>query len=241
MENWGGGTAFIARWTIDWDCEHETNWWYVIKDEPFDINSLKSKRRYEIKKGNKNFEVRIINPVEYIDEIYEVTVEAFSSWPQKYRPSVDEGSFKKSLYTWNNKCVFGAFSRENGSLCGYATVEEYSGYAAFTTLRVKPEAEKNAINAAVVNCILEEYNSKLGKKFYVCDGARSVRHETAFQDYLVKYFGFRKAYCRLCIKYKGMFGMMVKILFPFRRLIKGKTGIGSKISAILRMEEYTKQ
>lgn len=42
--------------------------------------------------------------------------------------------------------------------------------------------------------ILEDNNDRLNKGFYINDGARSIRHETAFQDYLEKYFGFRKAY-----------------------------------------------
>ncbi len=25
---------FFARWTSDFDCNHETNWWYCIKDTP---------------------------------------------------------------------------------------------------------------------------------------------------------------------------------------------------------------
>ena len=45
-----GGMPLLARWTTDFDCGSETNWWYVIKDTPFDINALKSKRRYEIKR-----------------------------------------------------------------------------------------------------------------------------------------------------------------------------------------------
>ena len=33
--------ALFARWTSEFDCGYETNWWYVIKDEPFDITTLK--------------------------------------------------------------------------------------------------------------------------------------------------------------------------------------------------------
>ena len=35
-----GGAPVLARWTSDWDCGYETEWWYVIKDEPFDITAL---------------------------------------------------------------------------------------------------------------------------------------------------------------------------------------------------------
>jgi hypothetical protein len=38
-----GGTPLLARWSSDWDCGYETQFWYVIKDEPFNITALKSK------------------------------------------------------------------------------------------------------------------------------------------------------------------------------------------------------
>lgn len=56
------GSPLFARWTTDFDCGYETNWWYIIKDQPFDINALKAKRRYEIKKGIKNFDAKTIEP-----------------------------------------------------------------------------------------------------------------------------------------------------------------------------------
>ena len=54
--------ALFARWTSEFDCGYETNWWYVIKDKEFDLSALKSNYRYKINKGNKNFDVRVINP-----------------------------------------------------------------------------------------------------------------------------------------------------------------------------------
>ncbi len=44
---------YFARWTTDFDCGYETEWWYCIKDTPFDISKLNSKKRYEINKGKK--------------------------------------------------------------------------------------------------------------------------------------------------------------------------------------------
>ena len=50
------GYPILARWTSDFDCNEKTNWWYVIKDTPFDISKIKAKRRYEINKGMKFFQ-----------------------------------------------------------------------------------------------------------------------------------------------------------------------------------------
>ena len=64
----------MVRWTSDFDCGYETNWWCCIKDTLLDMASLKSKRRYEINKGKKNFDVRLIDPVEYVEDIITILI-----------------------------------------------------------------------------------------------------------------------------------------------------------------------
>ena len=235
--------AYLVRWTTDWDLESESNWWYIIKDSALDIHALKSKRRYEINKGLKNFEVRVINPDEYKHELYEVTVEAYTSWPVKYRPTVDEKSFINGIENSNlNNCVyFGAFDREDNKLCGYAMLEDYGNYIDFKVLRVRPDKEKLSINAAIVAGLLNEYEDRFDGLFYICDGARAVRHETAFQEYLMKYFGFRKCYCHLHIKYKWWFKMGLRLMYPIRNLISGNTSLGSKLHALLLMDSLAER
>lgn len=229
------GYPFLAQWTTDWDCGYETNWWYVIKDTPFDSNALKAKRRYEITKGRRNFDIKIIAPENYIEDIYSVTVAAYSGWPSKYRPKIEQGTIEKSVKNW--KTVFAAFYDEK-ILQGYAVVDEHDVYANFLILRTNPNMEKLGVNAALVNGILEYYNHKLKTDFfYICDGSRSIKHETAFQDYLEKYFGFRKAYCKLHIKYRRCVGIVMQLLYPFRKLLQGKTQLTSNLKAILKMEE----
>lgn len=235
-----GGTPLLARWTTDYDCGYETNWWYVIKDTPFDIDALKAKRRYEINKGRKYFVVKDIKPCNFPDELYQITIAAYSQWPEKYRPHIDEKIFKDGIIGWDANVVLGAFSTESNELCGYAILNETKCCAEFSVLRVKPEAEHLAVNAAIVAGILDKYNDRLSDGFYINDGSRSIRHETAFQDYLEKYFGFRKAYCKLNIKYRFPIGMAVKVLYPFRKYINKESSFGSLISGVLMMEEISR-
>lgn len=136
--------------------------------------------------------------------------------------------------------VLGAFSKESDELCGYALLTEFEHYVEFNVLRVNPEMERLGINAAVVDGILEKYNDRLGKNFYINDGSRSIRHETAFQDYLEKYFGFRKAYCKLHIKYRFPVGIAVKIIYPLRNRINKESSLGSLVSGVLQMEEINR-
>ena len=236
----GGGYTVLARWTTDWDCGYETNWWYVIKDTPFDINALKAKRRYEITKGRRNFDVCIINSMAYIDDIIRVTFAAYQAWPEKYRPNVDKESMRKSFTEWiHSSIIFAAFDRSTKRLNGYAVVEDNGYYVNFSILRTEPVSEKMGINAAIVDAILQNYNSRFLNGFYICDGSRSIRHETAFQDYLEKYFGFRKAYCRLNIEYKHCVSLMIKSLYPFRKWLRwiGFCSIGSQMLGLLKMED----
>lgn len=237
----GSGKPLFARWITDWDCGHETKWWYVIKDEPFSVESLKAKRRYEITKGNRNFEVRVIELQDYLDELFEVTIEAYSGWDEKYRPVINKTDFKKTFSAYKTGEVLGAFKRENGRLCGYSVVIDNQTFAEFCIMRTVPKEEHMGINAAMVFGILDMYNSRLKDGFYINDGSRAIRHETQFQDYLEKYFGFRKAYCRLHLKYRWIVKVAVDLLFPFRKVIKGKTAIGSLINGVLTMEEIARQ
>lgn len=215
----GGGTPLLARWTSDFDCGYETDWWYVIKDDFFDISSLKSKRRYEINKGKKSFCVKVINAKEHISDIIEIQRKAYEEYPEQYRPTVNPEKISREINEWTSKyIVFGGFSDNSDNLCGYAVLIEDQNYVNFAMLKVLPSCEKQGINAAIVAGILEYYNERLTSKFFICDGERALFHETNFQDYLEKYFGFRKAYCKLHIKFRFPMSMIMKLLalFPER-------------------------
>ena len=241
---WKGNTPLLVRWTSNFDCGCDTGWWFCIKDTPFDIKAINSKKRYEINKGNKVFSVETINPLCYQDELYHIQKAAFSSYPEKYRPIINEEEFKRSIHHWpENVIIFGAFLRENRKLCGFSYITEGIGSANFNVQRVIPEYEKAAVNAALIAGICEYYQDRLGNGFYICDGERNILHETNFQNYLEKYFGFRKAYCQLHILYRKPVGILIHVLMPFKKLLLKADGIGiiHKINAVLHMEEIRRQ
>lgn len=233
-------TPLLTRWTTDFDCGYETNWWYVIKDTPFDINALKAKRRYEINKGKRNFDVRVIDPRDFKEELYQVQVAAFSGYPKKYRPTVNKDEFISGLDKWVNCTVFGAFFRETDELAGYTMItvtdEKWLG---LSVQKTNPEFEKLQVNAALVEKVVTHYVDFLENGGIICDGSRSINHETNFQDYLEKYFGFRKAYCRLHICYHPKIKWAVHMLFPMRKLLQkfDKSRTIHQLNAVLKMEE----
>lgn len=233
----------FARYTVDFDCGYETNWWYVIKDTPFDIMQLKAKRRYEINKGNKNFVVKEIAVEDYLKPMYSVYLSAISTYGDEYNP-IDQDAFSNDLLQGESNRFFAAFENQTDKLVAYAICVEDDLCIYFSVLKAIPEYEKYGLNAAVVCGILSYYDAQLssGEGYYISDGERSILHETLFQEYLEKYFGFRKAYCLLKIKYIFPVNLIVNLLYPFKDYIEKQSGtLFKKVYSVLLMESYVKE
>lgn len=238
------GVPLLIRWTTDFDCPEKTEWWYCIKDTPFDINTLKSKRRYEINKGRKNFIVKEINPLEFKEEIYRVQVAAFESYPLKYRPKISREKLWKIIEEdWIKHKVYGAFYKDSSILSGILLITYREKCITLRELKVIPKYEKYGINAAIIACVLENMKNKIEENFYICDGERNISHETCFQEYLEKYFNFRKAYCKLNIQYRFWIRILINILYPFRKILNNlnKNILLHKINALLYMEQLKRK
>ena len=220
-EIWKYKHPLFARWITEWDCGKQTDWWYVIKDECFDISKLKSKRRYEIKKGRRHFSIKVIDASKFKSDIYDIQVCAYSQYPAKYRPKVVKEKFLENIDSWKESIVFGAFDNNTGELVGYARLEPLNElFVNFKVLKTKPKFERYGVNAAMVDGILMYLQDFFDANGILSDGSRNIKHETNFQDYLIKYFGFRKAYCKLNIKYKPLVKVAVHILYPLRGILK---------------------
>ena len=237
---WGGGTALLARWTEDFDCDEETQFWWIIMDRPFDISELKAKRRYEINKGNKNFYVKVIRPSEFKDELYDVHMESLKGY--EHPQFVSREIFYKKIEIWENcsNCIFfGVFSKTGDRLCGYSDVYDNGKYIPISSLKTRVSCERDNVNFALVNGIVDHFAEKVKNGSYLCDGSRNVLHDTNFQNFLIKYFGFRKAYCNLKIRYRGVMKILFPLLFLFRNKIKKIPRLKS-LYAVLRLHAWSK-
>ena len=238
-----GSKYLFIRYTSDFDCESETGWWYTILDKPFDIQAVKAKRRYEINKGNKNFYTKIIKASDFGQELYDVYMESLEGYAA---PTVlNRKQFDEQIKLWddNDKLVlFGVFSREDDSLCGYADVYRNEKYLPISSMKTRVSCERDNVNFALVYGIVSFFEEELKQGAYLCDGARNIIHKTSFQDYLEKYFGFRKAYCRLHMIYSPKIRVAVRTLYCFRRVFKKLDNIGiiHKINGLLLMEEIAR-
>lgn len=240
-ETWkpkGGGHPLFARWTSHFDCGYETEWWYCILDKPFDISAIKSKRRYCIKQGIRNFDVKVIDVDNYAEQMYEVYVAAL----REYTITVhipDKTVFCSGMKNGNKNTFFGAFIKGTDKLAAYAYVCINDNCIALPVFKANPEFEKLQVNAALVYEMCEYFKEDLANGKYICDGERNVYHPTNFQTYLEKYFGFRKAYCQLHLRYAPhtYIHTYIRVLYPFRKILRNLPfDFVKKINAVLMME-----
>ena len=239
-ENWGGRTPLLARWTSDFDCKEDTGFWYTICDSQFDIKALKAKRRNVITNGLKYFDVKTVDPRNHVDELFHVHCKAFESYGKKPRPYE---TFKSEVEAGAevDRWYVGIF-KETGRIEAYARVYFCSECVCLNVLKANPEYEHYQSNAAIVYSIVTDSAGNIASGGYINDGMRNVSHVTNFQSYLIKYFGFRKAFCRLNIRYNPKIGWIVRLVYPFRKLLMkfGSNKIIHMVNGVLLMEELAR-
>ena len=245
LAHWGG---HFCRWTTDFDCGHETEWWYCLRDTPIELNQFKSKTRNEINRGLRTTSYRLLNADEIkslLPAMYNVAIESFSEYPAKYRPVLKINNFSKSIEQHVKSAtshVWGCFDRDTGEMVGYSVCGLVDGVVHLWIVKIRPTFLKNRVNAGLVFTLCKYYLNEQSCH-YVCDGQRNIRHETNYQNYLVKTLGFRKAYCRLNIVYSPIMNVVVKILYPIRGLLKllsNHSAILYNIYCVLKQEEYAR-
>lgn len=239
-----GSKVLMAYWTSEFDCKAQTEFYYVIKDTPLDIYSLKAKRRYEITRGLKNFYCKPVVENE-LHDMYEVYVESIQGYGpgQSVLPEREFTDNWRHAFGKENMLLMGVYEISCNRLCGFAHCIYHEKYIPVSTFKTRTSCEKLGVNFALMYGICDYYNDSILNGSYLCDGWRNAFHDTAFQDWLIKYFGFRKAYCNLNIKYRWFAKLVVRAVYPFRKAIARqalKNRIMGKIAGLLRMEEWSK-
>lgn len=238
----GGKYPLFARWTTDFDCPEETEWWCLIKDTPFDIMSLKSNRRSLITRGLKRVDVKVIVPAEYAAQMANILIKAWKSYDESYeegndRRELEEEFRQMTADNLGNSEYLGAFLKDTDTMIGYSIYNLYDDWIEYSVVKTDPEYLNTQVNAALVYYGLERY-MKPGVR-YLMGGWRTMVHDTNYQDYLLKNFGFRKAYCRLHIRYQLWMKLIISLLYPVRNKLEKylKNKLIYNIWCTLRQEE----
>lgn len=238
----GKEKPLFATWESEWDCGSETDWWYVIREGAFSLDTLSPSSRRNIRKALRNCRVERINPSQYVEDLWRVYNEAI----QRYENYVIKKTKEDFIDHFRRKDVeeecWAGFDNETGLMIGYAIFIVHDDWVKFDKSRYAAHYLKLRVSDAI-NASALEYYLNIEKKKYVSDGTRSILHKTNFQNYLMEHFGYRKAYCKLHIRYRYSMRILVNFLYPFReylRMFDTNTEI-HRINGVLFMEEIVRK
>lgn len=246
LKNHSKQKAFFSQYITEFDTVKPTDWWFTIKDDEYDLSKLNSHDRRNVLSYKKKCYAKIIKASDYAAALFDCYKKSYLAYPEKYRPThFDYEKFVKDLNMWDDTehRVYAAFSNEEDFLIGFALVTLKGRFVKMTMQKTDPEYENYRSNAALVDCMLNEFNEKLKLgEIIITNGSRSIKHETNFNVYLEKYFGFRKAYAKLRIVYRFPFGVIVKILKPFKKLFEhSKNQLMYNIYCVLKMDSFAQK
>ena len=224
--------GWMVRNTYKFDCKDETRFWNLIKDSFGGLDELSSNVRNIIRRAIKTFDYKLVNRDLVKELAYPIIKATFDEYRIKDR-EMNEIIFKEYLEHCgrNNYDYWGAFNKMTGELVGFCAVHVFENSCEYGIIGFLPQYKHNATYPyyGFFYKMNEYYLS--GKKFkYVTDGTRSITEHSNIQPFLEQKFKFRKAYCKLKIRYKLWFGLIVKMLYPFRAIIPNRS-----IKAVLMM------
>lgn len=210
--------SLLARWVTDFDSLKEMPFWYIIKEKKFNINDLDPKIRNQIKKGLKGCKVRLVSKKELISSGYEIYINAFKSYTTFNKP-FSEKQFQESIRELDsNYDLWGVFNASK-KLIAYSQNKLINNICEFSITKFHPDFLKLRPSEALFYIMSDYYLNKIKCK-YIHNGTRSIAHYTNIQEFLIKKFKFRKAYCNLHIKYHPIIALIIFVLFPFRSVFR---------------------
>lgn len=238
-----GKKPLLVRYTTDWDCGYDTGWWYLIKEAPFDINTLSSNSRKHIKEAFRKVRVEKIDPKEYVDALYECYHQAYL----KYKQADNEDSYESFKWRCEKSVLlklefWAGFALDSGNLVGYLMLGTHDDWVEIYTSKFHPDYLKLRVSDALYAFVLDYYLNEQNKK-YVSSGARSINHVTNTQEYKEQHFGYRKCYCLLQLTYRPGLKCFFSLLYIVRGTISffaRYSGLFHRVSAILKMEEFSR-
>lgn len=235
-----GHTSLLARWTTDFDCGYETNWYYCIKEAPYDFDELPKSSKKHIKQALRKVNVAIIDPVPYAKEIYRVYEEAVVGY-KNFVDTTTEESFVAAIKN-DKRTYWGAFDVESNTLVAYMIVTENDIYAETNTAKYSKKYLKLQASAALHHAILKYYLSDRAFK-YIDAGERNINHATNTQEYKIHNFAYKKAYCHLHVSYNPKIKWAVKLIYPFRGILTMLDGnrFVHLINGVMKMEEICRE
>jgi len=222
--------GLLVRNTYNFDCQEETKFWFVVKDRFGDMEELSPRVRNKIRHAQKAFDYQLIDLALLKEKGYPILAETFADYTATDR-TINEADFKAYLEVYQFD-YWGVFNKENSELVGFSCVRRWTDSCEYDLSGMMTRYKRDGSYPfyGLYHAMNQYYLGEQGFR-YVSDGTRSITEHSHIHDFLIQNFNFQKAYCHLAVHYQWWMKLAVKILYPFRRLIKIP-----KIKAILNME-----
>lgn len=234
-----GKKPLLVRYTSDFDCGIETGFWFVVKDAPFVLEELSKKYQKCVLKALERCEVRLIDAVsefENIYEVYEAAVNNYQNVDNKIsKESMRQGVENDGLEYW------GAYDKITGEMAGWMSCSNNGDWTETISAKYHPERLSSRPSDAIHYTVLNHYLNELGQK-YISSGSRNLNHKTNVQEYKMHNWKFRQAFCKLHIVYRKDISILIKLIYPFRNLLKKLDNITAvhQVNSVLKMEEIAR-
>lgn len=223
--------GWMVRNTFDFDCREETDFWYLIKDSFGGMDEHSQNERKKLRHALRSFDFQLVDKELVRQKGYPIIKATYVDYNISDR-DMDEEIFNEYLDNCKGHHDFwGAFDVETQELVGFCEVRVWDEACEYGLIGFDPKYKHNATYPYYGFFYkMNEYYLDNQKFRYVADGARSITEHSNIQPFLEKNFNFRKAYCKLKIRYKWWFGIVVRMLLPFRKIIRNRN-----VKAVLNM------
>jgi hypothetical protein len=226
----------FAMWTYDFDTE-ESEWWWMIAENPYVFERLPSKARYNIRHGLKNCKVEMISGKYLADIGYDCYQSAMRRHTQT--EPLDKTEFRRRMPDCDADGaheIWGVFV--GGRLAGYAIYLVIEKVVNQLDAIFDPAYFRNHSSYALIHTITDYYlNNK--NSSYLTTGMRSISHETQFEDFVIKNFAYRKAYCKLGLHYAPSVRFLSQLIYqtsPVWKNVYLPRGVRNKLEVIYRLK-----
>jgi len=231
-------SSYFARWSSNFDCDVETDFWYIICDKFLPMESLSRNTRSKIRRGLKACSIRLVSKSVIIDEGFACYKAAVLNYNTTLNLKT-ESEFRNDILELEGSWDFWAVFHEN-RMIGYSQNWLMEDSCDYSTIKLHPDF-LSLYSSYVLFFTMNKYYLDELKFKYVNDGARNLLHKTNIQNFLITKFGFRKAYCILHLKYSTTFKLLVTFIYPFRFVFYAfNNRFATKINSILLQEKIRK-
>ncbi len=229
--------ALLICWYSEFDRPEESAFWHVIKDSFVPLESLGKNRRAEIRKGLRNYDIRPVCQSYVVDHGYPIYCAAHT----RYGVStvISEETFRADMSDKDEDCYdyWGVFVKDTDTLVGYCANRVFCDTCNYVVEKIAPDHLRKYASYAVNYIMNEHYLRNLGFR-YVDIGAKNMRHDTNVQEFHITKMGFRRAYCKLNVRFFPGIRLLLCLLQPFRHCFSGKCGWKENIDLLFTLMEY---